>query len=315
MVAIARSMLNERNMPTQYWGKAVRYAVYVLNKLPTRSLSEITPHEAWFERKPSVEHLKIFGYLAYMKIPAPYTKKLDARSKEMVHLGREPVTKAYRLFDPDSGTVHISRDVFFDEKKGWDWTRNADTARNSSEQLTVAGYSDNLFDDPAQEVTEDSTTPAVPQNNTTATPSSPPTQPRDASELSEQPLCFRSLADVYADSAEIELEEELFLMGIDEPLCFEQEIIDEVWKDAMEKEMSSIEKNKTWELTTLPKGHKAIDLKWIFKVKRDQNGEVRKHKARLIAKGYVGVDYDEVFSPVTRLETVHLLLALAAKHD
>lgn len=80
---------------------------------------------------------------------------------------------------------------------------------------------------------------------------------------------FRSLDDIYTDSTKVELEEELFLMGIDEPVCFKQAITDEVWKESMEREMSSIEKNKTLELTTLPKGHKAIDLKWVFKVKKD----------------------------------------------
>lgn len=92
----------------------------------------------------------------------------------------------------------------------------------------------------------------------------------------------------------------------------------DVWQKAMQSEISSIEKNKTWELTTLPRGHKAIDLKWVFKVKKDQNGEVIKHKACLVAKGYVqrqGVDYDEVFAPVTRLEIVRLLLALAAQQN
>lgn len=86
----------------------------------------------------------------------------------------------------------------------------------------------------------------------------------------------------------------------------------------MDKEIKFIEKNQTWELTTLPKGHKAVDLKWIFKLKINQNGEVTKYKARPVEKWYVqreGVDYEEVFALVTRLETVRLILALAAKHD
>jgi hypothetical protein len=68
----------------------------------------------------------------------------------------------------------------------------------------------------------------------------------------------------------------------------------------------------------LPSGCKAIGLKWVFKVKRDPTGKIVKYKARLIAKGYAqiqGVDYDEVFAPVARLETVRLLLALAAQGE
>lgn len=68
----------------------------------------------------------------------------------------------------------------------------------------------------------------------------------------------------------------------------------------------------------MPAGHKPIGLKWVYKLKRDANGNVIKHKAWLMAKGYVkkqGIDFEEVFAPVTRLETVRLLLALAAKNE
>lgn len=87
------------------------------------------------------------------------------------------------------------------------------------------------------------------------------------------------------------------------------------WKEAMDAELASIRSNETWELAALPSGHKAIGLKWVFKVKKDPAGHVLKHKARLVAKGYAqrqGVDFDEVFAPVARMETVRLLLALAA---
>lgn len=81
--------------------------------------------------------------------------------------------------------------------------------------------------------------------------------------------------------------------------------------------MDAIEKNKTYQLTDFPPGHKAIGLKWVFKVKKDNLGKVVKHKARFVAKGFVqkeGVDFDEVFAPVARLDTVRLILALAAQH-
>jgi 6-phosphofructokinase len=83
----------------------------------------------------------------------------------------------------------------------------------------------------------------------------------------------------------------------------------------MEEEMKSIEENKTWSLVDLPAGHKPIGLKWVFKVKKDEHGAIVKYKARLVAKGYIqrqGIDFDEVFATVARLESVRLLLAVAA---
>lgn len=83
----------------------------------------------------------------------------------------------------------------------------------------------------------------------------------------------------------------------------------------MAAELQSIEDNNTWTRSDLPKGHKAIGLKWVYKLKKDASGNVLKHKARLVAKGYAqreGVDFDEVFAPVARLETIRVLLALSA---
>ncbi|XP_074362613.1 uncharacterized protein LOC141702933 [Apium graveolens] len=77
-------------------------------------------------------------------------------------------------------------------------------------------------------------------------------------------------------------------------------------------------KNDTWELTDLPEGHKAIGVKWVYKTKTNQDGEVEKYKARLVAKGYnqrYGIDYDEVFAPVARVDTMRLLTAIAAQNQ
>jgi hypothetical protein len=82
----------------------------------------------------------------------------------------------------------------------------------------------------------------------------------------------------------------------------------------MTEEMDSVVNNNTWELVELPASHRAIGLKWVFKVKRDEHGNIIRHKARLVAKGYVqcaGVDFDKVFAPVARM-AVRLMLALAA---
>lgn len=84
----------------------------------------------------------------------------------------------------------------------------------------------------------------------------------------------------------------------------------------MDEELTSIERNETWELMDLPPGKKVIGLKWVYKTKYDSEGNVQKFKAHLVAKGYVqqvGIDFEEAFGPVARMETVKVLFALAAQ--
>ena len=89
-------------------------------------------------------------------------------------------------------------------------------------------------------------------------------------------------------------------------------------KDAMDKEIKTIKKNDTWELASLPKGNKAINVKWVYKAKKKAKGEVKRYRARLVAKGYsqrVGIDYYEVFALVAQLETVRLIISLATQNN
>jgi hypothetical protein len=93
----------------------------------------------------------------------------------------------------------------------------------------------------------------------------------------------------------------------EEPNSFDEAEQDPCWRRAMLNELRSIEENQTWVLTDLPLGRRAIGLKWVFNVKRDEHGNIAKHKARLVVKGYAqrcGLDYDEMFAPVARLDSV-----------
>ena len=85
----------------------------------------------------------------------------------------------------------------------------------------------------------------------------------------------------------------------------------------MDDEIHSIEKNNTWELTSLPPNKKSIGVKWIYKTKYRPNGEVERLKARLVVKGYKqkpGIDYFEVFAPVARMDTIRMIVALAVQN-
>lgn len=82
----------------------------------------------------------------------------------------------------------------------------------------------------------------------------------------------------------------------------------------MKTEMQSLIENKTWKLVPLPKDRKAIKCEWVFKVKRNTDGQISKYKARSVAKGFIqrpGIDFDETFAPVVCYDSIRYLLALA----
>lgn len=114
---------------------------------------------------------------------------------------------------------------------------------------------------------------------------------------------------------------ELNFVELDIPQTYEEAINCEnsdEWKLAIKSEIEALEKNQTWELTSLPEGKRAISSKWVFKVKRSPDGEISRYKARLCAKGFSqkeGQDYNEIFAPTTRFDSIRVLLSVAAQNN
>ena len=173
VVRTARCMLKGIGMPAQFWGEAVTTAVFVLNRSFTRSVDGRTPYEAWHGTKPKVHFLRVFGCRAHAKITTPNLKKVDDRSKPMVMLGYEPGGKAYRLYDPTTKRVHVSRDVIFDESAGWDW----------SNDNMVEDYGGGEFTIEYSYAPAPTTLPVSPNQSNTATPAQMEIQPENNSDV------------------------------------------------------------------------------------------------------------------------------------
>ncbi|KAL0543601.1 hypothetical protein IC582_018701 [Cucumis melo] len=100
-------------------------------------------------------------------------------------------------------------------------------------------------------------------------------------------------------------------------VTFDEAIQYEKWKIAMDQEIDAIRRNETWELIKLPTNKQALGVKWVYRTKLKSDGNVEKYKARLVVKGYkqeYGVDYEEMFAPMTRIETIRLILSLAVQN-
>jgi hypothetical protein len=127
----------------------------------------------------------------------------------------------------------------------------------------------------------------------------------------DETLCYHTVTNIISDESSPGLAPRLFaqlhLTHVGEPTNYTEARSDPAWEAAMKQELESVEKNRTWELIDLPAGHRPILLKWVFKLKKDEKGLVTKHKARLVARGFVqqeGIDYDNAFAPVARMESV-----------
>jgi hypothetical protein len=368
---MARALLKQRGMPAVFWREAVVTAIYMFNRSPTKALNGSTLYEAWHGRKPAVSHLRVFDCLAFSK-ELGHIDKLDDRSTPVVFIGYVEGSKAYRILDPGTQRVHTTRDIVFDEGRGWAWDKAVDNGLTPTyDNFTVeyvhfegaGGVGGTLPPSISTPVVEPLPTsaPCSPATTSATTRSSPPpSQPvtpctpaatatppgtstptpahvenpmEFATPLSHdeehidvyhdgEPLRYRTMENLLSDQlvpglAPHDLETQLHLAcDGGEPRSFAEAERHAAWRAAMQSEMDAVEKNRTWELADLPCGHSTITLKWVFKLKRDEAGAIVKHKARLVARGFVqreGIDFDDTFAPVAQMESVRLLFALATQ--
>ncbi|MCO5613105.1 hypothetical protein L7F22_067379 [Adiantum nelumboides] len=115
IMEMARAMLAHASLPRSYWAEACNTAVYIQNRSPTHALQDMTPFQAYYGCKPTVSHFRVFGCSAFVHIPKEKRQKLDFKSRKLLFLGYSAESDAYRLYDPDTRTTTVSRDVVFDE--------------------------------------------------------------------------------------------------------------------------------------------------------------------------------------------------------
>ena len=120
---MVRSMPLEKKIPKVFCPEAVNWTVYVLNRSPTLVVKNKTLEEAWSGFKPSVDHFRVFGCISHVHFPDCKRTKLDDKSVNCVLLRISEESNAYRLYDPISQKIMVSRDVVFDEDNSWNWDK------------------------------------------------------------------------------------------------------------------------------------------------------------------------------------------------
>ena len=279
-----RALLYHGHLPLSLWGEAVSTIVYLRNRSPHATLN-MTPFEKLFQVKPRVDHLRVFGCTAFVKIPDEKRKKLDPKAQKGIFVGYPEGCKGYKVYIPATHQMVRSRDVKFSEN---DFMSASDCEEQPSELLLEPQY----FCGGSIESDSDSDLGLGPQ------------RPPRASRIRREPNRYGEWAAV-AETID------------PDPKTYKQALRSansEQWKSAMSDEYNSLTKHQTWELVDLPDGKNLVGCKWVFKTKLNSLGEVDRYKARLVAQGYSqehGIDFNEVFAPVARYNSIRSLLAVS----
>jgi hypothetical protein len=313
-----RAMLQDARLGTEYWGEAVLTASYVRNRTVS-SVHGKTPLEMLTGKKPTVDHLRGFGVTAYAHVPSQRRQKLDAVAKKGVFLGYEPNTKAYRILRDKDKRVVVSKDVTFVESVKTGTEEDLDDESRESEQPDQTTLLEAESKTPPSAASEGEKNQELPtleegegadgEEEAEATPRIYPKRNQQAS--SRYPETEWQRAHLAKETAKGRAEPETYKEALSGPDS-------ELWQKAMDEEIASLLENQTWTVEEVPPGVKPVPVKWVYKIKSDEHGNIERFKARVCAKGYKqtqGVDFEEVFAPVSRQPTLRTLLAVAAVQD
>ena len=331
IVEMARCLLFEGNMTKGFWAEAVSTAVYLINRSPTRG-HNLTPEEAWNGRKPDLSHLRVFGTKAMVMIPKEKRRKWDPKSHECVLTGFDEETKGYRLYDHKKKQTIISREVIFlDEGCSSNVTVTAmqeprrtfvrldieETTSIQPVQIPVPNFAPDAGSDSTLEE-NDAETDGELDESTTDDENNTSTETMVQSEDDSSDFLGFSGSDV---DGFVAVASGMYSGTYADPVSHQEALArddSKEWGTAMQEEYNALMENKTWTLTSLPKGRQAIKCKWVYRTKCDSSGNLTRYKARLVVKGFSqrkGEDYDETYAPVVRYCSLRYLFALAIKHD
>jgi hypothetical protein len=266
-------------------------AAYLINRLPSSSINAI-PYELWYEKPLDFEELKLlkpFGCLVNNHIPEERQQplnKVDTRSTFGCFIGYD-TSVSHKIWDFERKCFDISHDLIFEETN---FPKACD------------------FNEPPADFYDDSRRSPQPE------------QRSQRNQQTERPI-YDQIVVLPPPALEVFASYGPEFQQDNEPQSFADAMRRPdyaLWWEAFCIEIQAIITNGTWTLTDLPFGFKALPLRWVCRIKRDANNKFEKYKARIVVKGYAqeaGLDFDQTFAPVVRIESVRAILAIAAAND
>lgn len=282
LVEKARAMIHGADLGKELWGEAILSATYLLNVTPTKAVPQ-TPYELWHDKKPSLEHLRVFGCTVYVH-DKTRKSKFDKKSCKGILVGYEQ--NGYKILNTETNKFISARDVIFDEI---DYKKSRPSVHTKSIDYENADIKRQKTDETLKISKESEINKSVPETEQINKKS-------DNDENSQN----ESNDNTLRRSARIKGKP---IISYNEDYCYQyaQSIVCETptsyheikdrddkleWEKAIQDEIDSLLENNTWNIVPCPVKKNIVDCIRVFSIQNDIYGNLTKYKARLVAKGF-----------------------------
>ncbi|WVZ76889.1 hypothetical protein U9M48_024810 [Paspalum notatum var. saurae] len=322
LVEMARTMLDEHRTPRSFWAEAVNTACYIANRIFLRAFLGKTSYELRFGRQPSVKHLRPFGCRCFVLKKAGHMDKFECRCLDGIFLGYSLSLRAFRVWILETRRTMLCTTPAFelssDDEEGTPIFEDEEGAIDVGD----AGI-------PAQAAAPAPSTISSEDKGPLPTVSSSLSRlqaqaevgpAEDAGEVTSEIVPSRQvqrdhpphrmIGDIHqrvtrSSVASLAFFSHSAFVASFEPRDVSHALSDPNWVNAMHEELENFERNHVWDLVEPPPNCRPMGTKWVFKNKQGENGMVGFCQKE-------GIDYEETFTPVARLEAIRILLAFAA---
>ncbi|EOY09882.1 Uncharacterized protein TCM_025251 [Theobroma cacao] len=274
---VPRALRFQAHLLISFWGECVLTAAYLINHMPLIILQNKTPYEVLLRKSPTYDYLRSFGCLCYGHIINKPRDKFAPCAKPSVFVGYPSGQKGYRIYDLEMPNVTELR------------INESSTSINpTTSTIGPASHNHRLaIDEPMSQAIAHESTPIGSTSFTNSHESfSLATSVDPISSFGQLKLHPLSQFISYSKFSPNHIAFLAAISSIDELKSFFQAVKHAHWREAMVKEIFTLEANHTWTLQLLPPNKRAIDSKWVYKVKYQPDGSIKHYKAQLVAKGY-----------------------------
>ncbi|KAJ9560705.1 LOW QUALITY PROTEIN: hypothetical protein OSB04_005865 [Centaurea solstitialis] len=346
LIEAARTMLVDSKLPITFWAEAVNTSCYVQNRVLKVKSKAKTPYELFVKKKPFIGFLKPFGCPCTILNTKSQLGKFDSKSEDGFLVGYSSQSKALGVFNSSSRIIEESDNVECNENtpntsKANSKVRKGSSTDKSKETRTPFVMFPMPTVDPIEFCHEEEEPEPEKEDDVDTGPKEPRENQSEKENDLEKETTLNLPVTLQEEDADGSQSSDMSI--IDPQITYQEDFIDnshssELNVTNLNEDGESYESNlgvnlpeeplhltrtqknhpsslHVWDLTDLPRGHRAIGTKWIFRNKKDERGIVIKNKAGLVAQGYTqeeGIDYDDVFAPVARIEAIRLFLAFAS---